>query len=70
MTGLQWLGGAASVDDENPDIWEEAREVAGDGWMRQPNGRLGGRTPGEAVDAGEEPLVQDILRSIKHIGIS
>ena len=57
-------------DDEHPDVREEAREVAGDGWMNAPNERLGGRTPDQAIDAGEEPLVRDILRSIKHIGVS
>lgn len=61
---------ASPLDDENPDIREEAQEVAGDGWMNEPNDRLGGRTPEEAIVQGEEVLVRDILRSIKHIGVS
>lgn len=67
---MQQAGASVAADDESPDVREEAAEVAGDGWMDAANERLGGRTPQEVVDAGQEPLVRDILRSIKHIGVS
>jgi Protein of unknown function (DUF2384) len=67
---MQLRSAITPPDDEHPDVREEAREVAGDGWMNAPNDRLGGRTPEQAIDAGEEVLVRDILRSIKHIGVS
>jgi len=67
---MQFSIAANRPDDENPDVREEAREVAGDGWVNARNGRLGGGTPEQAIDAGEEELARDILRSIEHIGIS
>jgi uncharacterized protein (DUF2384 family) len=58
------------LDGENPDIREEARDIAGEQWLHEPNSRLMGRTPEELIGSPQEVLVRDVLRSLKHIGIS
>jgi hypothetical protein len=59
-------------EPEREDIWEEAREVAGEPWLHTANERLAGRTPAEVIRSGDEgrALVRDILRSIRYIGSS
>lgn len=60
-------------EPERDDIWDEAREVAGDPWLHTENSRLGGRTPVDVINKEGEKgkaLVRDILRSIRYIGSS
>ena len=61
---------AELLEGEMVDIQEEAANVAGPGWLDAPNARLGGRTPAEMIRLKKEFLVRDLLRSMKHIGIS
>jgi uncharacterized protein (DUF2384 family) len=53
-------------------IVKEAREVAGEDWMRTENPRLGGKTSAEVMKQGKagRELVRDILRSIRYVGSS
>ncbi len=37
-------------------------------WLTQQHPMLGGRTPEECLDAGDEQSVRDLLRSIKFVG--
>jgi uncharacterized protein (DUF2384 family) len=57
-------------EGENPDVRQEAREVLGDWWLKEPNLRLGGRTPDEIVKEGCGARVRDIIRSVKYVAIS
>jgi hypothetical protein len=58
------------LEGENQDLRQEARDVIGEWWLKTPNVRLGGRTPDDVISAHRGAWVRDIVRSIKHIGIS
>jgi len=58
------------LEGENEDLRQEARDVIGEWWLKTPNVRLGGRTPDDVISAHRGALVRDIIRSIKHIGVS
>ena len=57
------LPGEGSLMDEVRQIFADPSE-----WLDQRNPLLGGRSPRECIDAGEEQLVWDQLRSIKYVG--
>lgn len=57
------LPGEGSLADEAGQIFADPDE-----WMRREHPMLGGRTPQQCVDAGEQQAVWDLLRNIKYIG--
>ncbi len=57
------LPGEGSLTDEAGKIFADPDE-----WMHREHPMLGGRTPQECIDAGEEQSVWDLLRTIKYIG--
>jgi hypothetical protein len=52
------------------DLLEEARQIFAEPrqWIRQKNPLLGGLTPQECIDAGDEQLVWDLMCNIKYVG--
>lgn len=56
------LLGEQHLQDEVQQIFAEPGE-----WMHQEHPLLGGRTPSECVDAGDEQLVWDLVRNIKYV---
>jgi uncharacterized protein (DUF2384 family) len=57
------LPGEGSLLDEARKIFADA-----DQWMHTAHPLLGGRTPQDCIDGGDEQLVWDLLRNIKHVG--
>ena len=57
-------------DGENPDLRQEALDIIGEWWLKEPNIRLGGRTPEELINENRGARVRDIVRSVKHIAVS
>jgi hypothetical protein len=57
------LPGERSLADEVRKVFADP-----DAWLRQQHPLLGGRTPRDCIDAGDEQLVWDLLRNIKHVG--
>lgn len=57
------LPGEGSLADEVGQIFADP-----DVWMRREHPMLGGRTPQQCVDSGEEQAVWDLLRNIKYVG--
>lgn len=50
---------------------ERARETFGDdAWYESPNAHLEGRSPREAVEAGDEGQVRAIIETVVHVGLS
>lgn len=56
----------APLDGEDADIRREAEKVVGPGWLTEPNARLGGRTPEQAIKDKQEFWVHELLRSIRY----
>jgi hypothetical protein len=57
------LPGEGSLADEASQIFADPDE-----WMRREHPMLGGRSPQDFIDAGDEQPVWDLLRNIKYIG--
>jgi len=57
------LAGEGSLPEEAKQIFADPDE-----WMRREHPMLGGRTPQECIDTGDEQSVWDLLRNIKYIG--
>lgn len=57
------LPGESSLPDEARQIFADP-----DQWMHREHPMLGGRSPQQCVDAGDEQAVWDLLRNIKYIG--
>lgn len=57
------LPGEGSLADAARQIFADPDE-----WMRREHPMLGGRSPQECIDAGDEQPVWDLLRNIKYIG--
>ena len=57
------LPGEGSLADEASQIFADPDE-----WLRREHPMLGGRSPQECIDAGDEQAVWDLLRNIKYIG--
>lgn len=57
-------------EGENTDLRQEARETFGEGWLKEPNLRLGGRTPDEMIKEKLGARVREIIRSAKYIAFS
>lgn len=57
------LSGEGSLSDEAGQIFADPDE-----WMHREHPMLGGRTPQQCVDAGQEQAVWDLLRTIKYVG--
>jgi hypothetical protein len=51
-------------------LLDEARQIFAEPhqWMRRENPLLGGLTPRECIDAGDEQRVWDLMRNIKYVG--
>jgi uncharacterized protein (DUF2384 family) len=58
------------LEGENPDLWQEARDTFGEWWLKEPNIRLGGRTPEDLIKENRGAPVRDIIRSVKYIAVS
>jgi hypothetical protein len=58
------------VEGERKDIFEEARLVAGDGWLDEPNIYLAGQVPRRLIEEGYFIPVRDCLRMIKAASFS
>lgn len=57
------LPGEGSLADEAGQVFADP-----DDWMRRAHPMLGGRSPQECIDAGDQQAVWDLLRNIKYIG--
>lgn len=57
------LNGEQNLADEASQIFARPDE-----WMHQEHPMLGGRTPQQCIDAGDEQPVWDLLRNIKYVG--
>jgi uncharacterized protein (DUF2384 family) len=55
---------------EEAGLLEEATTIfaSPEEWMRDRHPMLGGRSPQECIDAGDEQMVWDLLRNIKYVG--
>lgn len=57
------LPGERGLEDEASEIFADPDE-----WMQRKHPMLGGRSPQECVDGGDEQAVWDLLRNIKYTG--
>jgi hypothetical protein len=57
-------------EGENPDLRQEARDTIGEWWLKEPNIRLGGRTPEDLITENRGARVRDMVRSVKYIAVS
>jgi len=63
---------ADSVPSGQQALWHEAEEVFEDGvkWLNDPHPSLGGRSPRDCLEHGEEQAVRELLRRIKYAAYS
>jgi hypothetical protein len=56
------------LPDENSDIEQEIASILAEPqkWLDMPNDQLGGEKPKQLIGTHREPLLRDLLRSIKH----
>jgi hypothetical protein len=59
----QPLEGEGTLAEEVKSIFADP-----DKWMQQEHPMLGGRSPQQCINDGDEQLVWNLLRSIKYIG--
>jgi hypothetical protein len=57
-------------EGENSDLRQEARDTIGEWWLKEPNIRLGGRTPEDLINENRGARVRDIVRSVRYIAVS
>ena len=57
------------LSDEG-ELWDEAREIFSrpDKWMTERHPMLDGRSPRDCIQAGDQQLVRDLVRTIKYVG--
>jgi Protein of unknown function (DUF2384) len=58
------------LEGENPNLRQDARDTIGEWWLKEPNIRLGGRTPEDLINENRGARVRDIVRSVKYIAVS
>jgi len=58
------------LDDEQERIEDEVAKHFEDPeeWMRRNHPLLGGRSPDDCVQTGDEQMVWELLRSVKYVG--
>lgn len=58
------------LPDEDPDLRKEILDTLGEEWLQAPNLRLHGRRPEDLIGTPSEFRVREIVRSIRHAGLS
>jgi hypothetical protein len=59
------LPGEKSIETDAGELLEDSTQ-----WLTVPNAQLGGKRPADCIGNVDEQAVRDLLRTMRHVGLS
>jgi hypothetical protein len=59
------LPGEKGIENDADELFEDST-----GWLTAPNAQLGGKRPVDCIGNADEQAVRDLLRTMRHVGLS